>query len=197
MGGTLSSHKSQSISAREQVVQTIGLLEKKIQHCEFQIAQLRASAKENMSNKKRALGFLQRAKAIEAQQASFETQRSNLEYQLSVIDSVAMQREVVRVMTVAERQLRPRNELNVDDVQTTLDSIQEHIQVSSEISDALSAPMDPVSLNDAEEEFEAMMQNPTGVLVPATRLEPELPAAPTAELDLGEFASAAQSIVPA
>lgn len=135
---------------------------------------------------------MKRKKMYEAEIDKIENVKMTLETQVMNLESAAQNAETFKAMksgTDAMKQVR--QDVGIDNVDDMMDDIKEEMDMANEISNAISAPVDPYAHDEddllAELEGE-MMEDETAELeaqltTPATATKPvDLPSVPDAKL---------------
>ena len=138
------------------------MLEKKEEHLNKKIEEELKKAKANLStNKRAAQAALRQKKAYENELDRIAGTRMTLETQVNAIESANMNLETMTAMRKGADALKTiHGSLNIDKVDATMDSIREQMDLTSEISDAISNPVgmghdiDEDELKDELEELE-------------------------------------------
>ncbi|PWN21582.1 Snf7-domain-containing protein [Microstroma glucosiphilum] len=119
------------------------MLEKKEEHLNKKIADEMKKAKANVTTNKRvAQAALRQKKAYENELDRIAGTRMTLETQVNAIESANMNLETMTAMRKGADALRNiHGSLNIDKVDSTMDSIREQMDLTNEISDAISNPV--------------------------------------------------------
>jgi len=158
-------------------------LETKIQK-ELQFAKANAT-----KNQKSAMMALKRKKAYTSQVEKLNGARTTLETQIMAIENATTNFATLNAMTEGARTLRGLNRnMDVDDVEETMEDIREQMEIAEEISTAVATPigMDILDEEDLEKELNDLVTEEVdkqfeGVTVPTTQPVGEKPvAAPAA-----------------
>ncbi|CAO1630186.1 unnamed protein product [Parajaminaea phylloscopi] len=133
-------------AARDAIVglrQQLLMLEKKEEHLNKKIADETKKAKANVTTNKRvAQAALRQRKAYENELDRIAGTRMTLETQVNAIESANMNLETMTAMRKGADALRNiHGSLNIDRVDSTMDSIREQMDLTNEISDAISNPV--------------------------------------------------------
>ncbi|PWN50472.1 Snf7-domain-containing protein [Violaceomyces palustris] len=139
------------------------MLEKKEEHLNNKIEQELKKAKANVTTNKRvAQAALRQKKAYENELDRIAGTRMTLETQVNAIESANMNLETMQAMRRGADALKNiHGSLNIDKVDSTMDSIREQMDLTNEISDAISNPVGMGNDLDEEElrnELEEMEQ---------------------------------------
>lgn len=161
------------------------MLEKKEEHLNKKIADETKKAKANVTTNKRvAQAALRQKKAYENELDRIAGTRMTLETQVNAIESANMNLETMTAMRRGADALRNiHGSLNIDRVDTTMDSIREQMDLTNEISDAISNPvgmghdLDEDELKNELEELEQQELNER--LVGAESAPSHVPAGPS------------------
>ncbi|UZJ56403.1 hypothetical protein CBS101457_005723 [Exobasidium rhododendri] len=133
-------------AAREAIIglrQQLLMLDKKEEHLNKKIDDEMRKAKAAVtSNKRAAQAALRQKKAYENELDRIAGTRMTLETQVNAIESANMNLETMTAMRRGADALRNiHGSLNIDRVDTTMDSIREQMDLTNEISDAISNPV--------------------------------------------------------
>lgn len=118
-------------------------LEKKEEHLTKKIDEETRKAKANVTTNKRvAQAALRQRKAYENELDRIAGTRMTLETQVHAIESANLNLETMKAMRKGADALRNiHGSLNIDKVDATMDSIREQMDLTNEISDAISNPV--------------------------------------------------------
>ncbi|SNX86363.1 related to SNF7 protein [Melanopsichium pennsylvanicum] len=138
--------KDNKNSARDAIVglrQQLLMLEKKEEHLNKKIDDELKKAKANVTTNKRvAQAALRQKKAYENELDRIAGTRMTLETQVNAIESANMNLETMTAMRKGADALKTiHGSLNIDKVDSTMDSIREQMDLTNEISDAISNPV--------------------------------------------------------
>lgn len=138
--------KDNKNSARDAIVglrQQLLMLEKKEEHLNRKIDDELKKAKANVTtNKRAAQAALRQKKAYENELDRIAGTRMTLETQVNAIESANMNLETMSAMRKGADALKTiHGSLNIDKVDSTMDSIREQMDLTNEISDAISNPV--------------------------------------------------------
>ncbi|KDN36559.1 Snf7-domain-containing protein [Tilletiaria anomala UBC 951] len=127
------------VGLREQ----LGMLDKKEQYLNKKILEEQNKAKAMVStNKRGAANALRQKKAYENELDRIAGTRMTLETQVNAIESANMNLETMQAMRRGADALKHiHGSLNIDKVDSTMDSIREQMDLTNEISDAISNPV--------------------------------------------------------
>lgn len=144
--GRGSSSGNQRDKARETIVelrQHLIMLEKKEDHLNKKIDDELKKAKSNATtNKRAATAALRQKKLYEQELDRLAGRRMTLETQVNAIESANMNLETMQAMRRGADVLKGiHGNLNIDKVDATMDSIREQMDLTNEISDAISNPV--------------------------------------------------------
>ena len=164
----------------------IALLEKKIAATTKE-----AKAKMAKKDKKGAMFSLKRKKMYEAEIEKIENTKITIETQMIALESAVQNKETLNAMQSANSAMKKvRMGNGVDEVDNLMDDIKEEMDMATEISNAISQPVDPYAydeddlmaeLNQLEEEdLEAELLKPTPSEQKAASVN--LPAVPDSKL---------------
>jgi len=150
--------KKAIIDLREQ----LSMLQKREKHLEGQVAEQEAIARKYATtNVTIAKAALKRKKLHETSLISLQGQVVTLEQQIHSIESANINAETLRVMKDAGKAMQSiHSGMKIDDVETTMEQIQDQHMLAAEISEALSRGVatDAIDEGELEEELEAMQQ---------------------------------------
>ncbi|BFZ57519.1 ESCRT-III subunit protein snf7 [Savitreella phatthalungensis] len=176
-------------------------LEKRQAHLTKQAEEQEAEAKKNMHNKRAAMAALRRKKQYENEVDKLEDHKRTVEQQLFMIQNANIQHETVQAMKQGAAAMKAINKgMNIEKVDKTMDEIRDQMDVSNEISEALSSTRLGYPQEDEDEltaELERMQQEELekklldGGRVPANEL-PGQPV-PAARLQTGMQKSATKT----
>ncbi|CDZ96376.1 related to snf7 protein [Phaffia rhodozyma] len=181
-GGSASKARTAIIDLREQLL----MLDKQEEHMQKKIDMENEKAKANATtNKRAALQALRNKKTFEGQLDRLTGTRMTLETQMNALESANMNLQTMEAMKRGSEALKGiHGKMNIDKVDATMDAVREQMELTNEISDAISHP---VGLNgdlDDEElnaELEAMEQEQLNDrLLGADRVPVTLPSSPMA-----------------
>lgn len=138
--------KENKNSARDAIVglrQQLLMLEKQEEHLNKKIDNELQKAKANVTtNKRAAQAALRQKKVYEGQLDRLAGTRMTLETQVNAIESANMNLETMTAMRKGADALKTiHGSLNIDKVDSTMDSIREQMDLTNEISDAISNPV--------------------------------------------------------
>ncbi|MCO5565869.1 hypothetical protein L7F22_019544 [Adiantum nelumboides] len=133
-------------SAKDAIVglrQQLLMLEKKEEHLTKKIDDETRKAKANVTtNKRAAQAALRQRKQYENELDRISGTRMTLETQVHAIESANMNLETMKAMRKGADALKGiHGSLNIDKVDATMDSIREQMDLTNEISDAISNPV--------------------------------------------------------
>eukprot|EP01102_Stenamoeba_stenopodia_P014518 TRINITY_DN482_c0_g1_i1.p1 TRINITY_DN482_c0_g1~~TRINITY_DN482_c0_g1_i1.p1 ORF type:complete len:222 (-),score=66.96 TRINITY_DN482_c0_g1_i1:91-756(-) len=124
-------------------------LQKKIQK-EIEFARANAS-----KNRRAALLALKRKKLYEQQIEKIEGTRMTIETQVLAIEETSVNVEAMRAIREGASTMRNLHQsMTIDDVDNTMDEIQEQMDIATEISTAISQPLGATAYDDADIEAE-------------------------------------------
>jgi len=139
-------------------------LDKREKHLEKQITQAVAEArkKSKAKDKRGALFQIKRKRMYEKQIEQIWGKKSNIETQVMALESAASNKEVLDVMKIGKDALNTAIQAtDVENVEQTMEDINEQIAMGDEIGDAMSnpigAPMDEVDLENELKEMQDQM----------------------------------------
>ncbi|RYP81894.1 hypothetical protein DL770_005750 [Monosporascus sp. CRB-9-2] len=140
----------------------LDMLQKRERHLMTQMEEQDAIARKNVNtNKNAAKAALRRKKAHEHSLEQTVAQIGTLEQQINAIESANINRETLAAMERAGEAMKHiHGKLTPEKVDETMNKLQEHNQLSEEISNAITSTSlgEPVDELDLEEELEAMQQ---------------------------------------
>ncbi|GME83407.1 unnamed protein product [Ambrosiozyma monospora] len=140
----------------------INTLNKKTAHLETQIqAQDKIARAQITKNKAQAKLALKKKKKFETELVKIENQIESLETQLTAIESANLNLETMKAMKQGAKAMKQMHgDFNIDKVDQTMDDIKEQVDLSEEISDAISRPLgtDMIDDDELEDELAAMQQ---------------------------------------
>lgn len=158
------------------------MLDKKEEHLNKKIEEELKKAKANATTNKRrtwttschsthhadqsyatvATAALRQKKAFEGELDRIAGTRLTLESQVNALESANMNLETINAMKKGSDALKSiHGNLNIDKVDNTMDSIREQMDLTNEISDAISNPVhhDPVDEDELNDELEQLEQD--------------------------------------
>ena len=137
-------------------------LEKRQAHLTKQAEEQEAEAKRNINNKRAALAALRRKKQYEGEVDKLEDHKRTVEQQLFMIQNANIQHETVQAMKQGAAAMKAINKgMSIEKVDKTMDDIRDQMDISNEISEALSSARLGVPQEDEDEltqELERMQQ---------------------------------------
>eukprot|EP00897_Mesotaenium_endlicherianum_P010483 jgi/Mesen1/9463/ME000627S08834 len=192
MFGRLFGKPKDEISTREQldkIVETREMLEKKENVLQKKIAQEVEKAREfsRLKNKRAAIQCLKKKKLYESQVEALVNYQFRLHDQEVMLESANATVEVVGVMRDSSQVLKGvQKRMNIDDVDKTMDDINEQTENMKQIQDALSQPVGAAADFD-EDELLAELEDLEGLELDEQLLQPaaaepqheRLPSVPT------------------
>lgn len=133
--------------------QQVNTLEKKEEHMNKKIEEEQRIAKENsVTNKRKALDALRKKKALEKELDQIAGKKTVLEQQLSAIEDANLNKEVFKTMQRSGEVLKTiHGSLTVDKVDSIMTSINEQREIATEISEAISNPLNHGIMEDEDE----------------------------------------------
>lgn len=181
----------------------INLLNKKQSHLQTQILNSENDAKKFLmkGNKTLAKNSLKRKKIYEQQLGKLDGQIDSLEQQLFSIESANLNLETIRAMKQGAKAMKTIHQgIDIDKVDETMDDIREQVELSEEISDAISKPLytagslaNDVDEDELDEELELLQQENAnneimkqGVSVPVPKVKESnisLPSVPNDKIE--------------
>lgn len=133
----------------------INLLTKKQSHLQTQIITTENDAKRflNKGNRNLAKNSLKRKKIYESQLDKLDGQINSLEQQLFTIETSNLNAETMRAMQQGAKAMKSiHKNMDIDQVDETMDNVREQVELSEEISDAISKPLYLANNNDVDED---------------------------------------------
>ncbi|CAE6333668.1 unnamed protein product [Rhizoctonia solani] len=133
-------------TARDAIVNTrqhLAVLDKKEENLQRKIEEELKKAKANaVSNKTAATAALRRKKTYETELEKLYGQRMTLETQLNAIENANLNAETMAAMKQGAQALRDiHGNLTIDVVDATMDKVREQMELTNEISEAISNPL--------------------------------------------------------
>ncbi|KAJ1310528.1 hypothetical protein OPQ81_007258 [Rhizoctonia solani] len=133
-------------TARDAIVNTrqhLAVLDKKEENLQRKIEEELKKAKANaVNNKAAATAALRRKKVHEAELEKLYGQRMTLETQLNAIENANLNAETMAAMRQGAQALRDiHGNLTIDKVDATMDQVREQMELTEEISQAISNPL--------------------------------------------------------
>ncbi|KAH3670724.1 hypothetical protein OGAPHI_001239 [Ogataea philodendri] len=180
-GGNPKQKKELPKKAIVELREHISTLNKKSAFLETQIQEQDAIARKNVtSNKNLAKMALKKKKKLETDVLKIENQVESLETQLNAIESANLNLETMKAMKQGAKAMKQMHgDFNVDKVDQTMDDIREQVELSEEISDAISRPLgnDLVDEDELDEELAALQQEELDNKMTNTKQSVSTPAA--------------------
>ncbi|CAG8644029.1 31665_t:CDS:2, partial [Gigaspora margarita] len=132
--------------------ETLQMLEKRENHLQNKIdSELKIAKTNATSNKRAALMALKRKKQYESQIEKIGGSRITIEAQVMAIESANVNLETIKAMeSGAEAMKAIHGSMDINKVDDIMDSVRENMDLADEISNAISAPMIGVDLDDDE-----------------------------------------------
>ena len=123
--------------------ETIAILEKREEHLKERVeAEKKIARQHGTKNKRAAFLALKRKKAYESQIETLENTRLNLDQQVLTLEQSILSMLVTESMVDASNSLkRVQRDMKIDDVEKTVEQVQEQVEVAKELSDALARPI--------------------------------------------------------
>ncbi|GMM27721.1 ESCRT-III subunit protein [Martiniozyma asiatica (nom. inval.)] len=139
----------------------IATLNKKTSYLEKQIEEQQNSAKKYVAMKKPAMAkaALKKKKRFELDLEKISNQVESLETQLTAIESANLNMETMKAMKQGAKAMKQiHTDYNIDKVDETMDDIREQVEISEEISEAISRPLggEYVDEDELDEELAAL-----------------------------------------
>jgi len=147
------------------------------EHTQRKIDKLVADAKAKMAkgDKKGALYLMKRKKLHEAEMDKIANVKMTLETQVMNLESAHQNAETFKAMSAGKNAMANlRNDVGIEKVDDLMDDIREEMEMANEISEAISAPVDPFA--EDEDDLLAELEQ-----MGADDLEAELLKAPVAK----------------
>ncbi|QRW00839.1 vacuolar-sorting protein SNF7 [Ceratobasidium sp. AG-Ba] len=145
-------------TAREAIVNTrqhLAVLDKKEENLQRKIDEETKKAKANaVNNKAVATAALRRKKMYEGELEKLYGQRMTLETQLNAIENANLNAETMSAMKQGAQALRDiHGNLTIDKVDATMDQVREQMELTEEISQAISNPLGMAGVDVDEDEL--------------------------------------------
>lgn len=136
--------------------ETVDILEKRETYLQKKIEKEIDFARKNASkNRRAALQALKRKKMYESQIEKIEGTRMTIETQILAIEETSVNVQAMDAITAgAATMKRLHQSMTIDDVDNTMEEIQEQMDVASQISTAISQPLGGPIYDDSEIEEE-------------------------------------------
>jgi len=143
--------------------ETLDLLEKRQQFLQKKIDGQNAEAKKYMQqkNKRAALIALKRRKTYEAQYEKIGGAMQTIETQVMTLENANVSVQAIGAMKEGARAMKGiHKEMDIDNVEDTMDEIREQMDIANEISDAIAQPLGGEVYDDDEllDELEQLEQ---------------------------------------
>ncbi|KAG8694189.1 ESCRT-III subunit protein snf7 [Ceratobasidium sp. 428] len=150
--------KDSRATARDAIVNTrqhLAVLDKKEENLQRKIDEEMKKAKANaVNNKAAATAALRRKKLHEAELEKLYGQRMTLETQLNAIENANLNSETMAAMRQGAQALRDiHGNLTIDKVDATMDQVREQMELTEEISQAISNPLGMTGVDVDEDEL--------------------------------------------
>ncbi|KAG9099997.1 ESCRT-III subunit protein snf7 [Ceratobasidium sp. 370] len=150
--------KDSRATAREAIVNTrqhLVVLDKKEEDLQRKIEEELKKAKANaVNNKAAATAALRRKKLHEAELEKLYGQRMTLETQLNAIENANLNAETMARMKQGAQALRDiHGNLTIDRVDATMDQVREQMELTKEITEAISNPLGMTGVDIDEDEL--------------------------------------------
>ncbi|KAG8704410.1 ESCRT-III subunit protein snf7 [Ceratobasidium sp. 394] len=150
--------KDSRATAREAIVTTrqhLVVLDKKEEDLQRKIEEEMKKAKANaVNNKAAATAALRRKKMHEAELEKLYGQRMTLETQLYAIENANLNAETMARMKQGAQALRDiHGDLTIDKVEATMDRVRDQMELTKEITDAISNPLGISGVDIDEDEL--------------------------------------------
>jgi len=124
--------------------ETLDMLEKREQFLQKKIDGQTVEAKKFLAqkNKRAALMCLKRKKTYEVQMDKIAGARMTIEQQVMTLEGANVSLEAMNAMKMGAASMRSiHNDINIDNVDETMDEIREQMDIANEINDAISQPL--------------------------------------------------------
>ncbi|OWB58745.1 hypothetical protein B5S28_g4819 [[Candida] boidinii] len=160
-GGNGQTKKELPKKAIVELREHISTLNKKSKFLEQQILDQDSIARKNITiNKTVAKLALKKKKKLENDLSKIDQQIESLETQLNAIESANLNLETMKAMKQGAKAMKQiHGDFNVDKVDETMDDIREQVDLSEEISDAISRPLgQEIDDDELEDELAALQQ---------------------------------------
>lgn len=133
----------------------MAVLDKKEENLQRKIDEEMKKAKANaVNNKNAATAALRRKKLHEAELEKLYGQRMTLETQLNAIENANLNAETMAAMRQGAQALRDiHGNLTIDKVDATMDQVREQMELTNEISEAISNPLGMQGVDVDEEDL--------------------------------------------
>jgi len=133
----------------------LAVLDKKEENLQRKIDEEMKKAKANaVNNKNAATAALRRKKLHEAELEKLYGQRMTLETQLNAIENANLNAETMAAMRQGAQALRDiHGNLTIDKVDATMDQVREQMELTNEISEAISNPLGMQGVDVDEEDL--------------------------------------------
>jgi len=124
--------------------ETLDMLEKREQFLQKKIDGQTTEAKKFLAqkNKRAALMCLKRKKTYEVQMDKIAGARMTIEQQVMTLEGANVSLEAMNAMKMGAASMKSiHNDINIDNVDETMDEIREQMDIANEINDAISQPL--------------------------------------------------------
>jgi len=124
--------------------ETLDMLEKREQFLQKKIDGQTTEAKKFLAqkNKRAALMCLKRKKTYEVQMDKIAGARMTIEQQVMTLEGANVSLEAMNAMKMGAASMKSiHNDINIDNVDDTMDEIREQMDIANEINDAISQPL--------------------------------------------------------
>lgn len=161
-GGNTKQKKEMPKKAIVELREHISTLTKKSTYLQTQIDEQDKTARKYVtSNKVVAKNALKKKKKLEVDMMKIDNQIESLEVQLGAIESANLNLETMKAMKQGAKAIKQiHSDFDIDKVDETMDQIREQVEISGEISEAISRPLGTefVDEDELDEELAALQQ---------------------------------------
>eukprot|EP01098_Paradermamoeba_levis_P006214 TRINITY_DN2587_c0_g1_i2.p1 TRINITY_DN2587_c0_g1~~TRINITY_DN2587_c0_g1_i2.p1 ORF type:complete len:221 (-),score=46.08 TRINITY_DN2587_c0_g1_i2:110-772(-) len=170
---------------------TLTMLEKREEYLEKKIHKERLFAKQNATkNKRAAIMALKRMKAYETQIERLSGARMTIETQVMALEGATVSLEAMNAMRMGASAMRTiHRNMNINDVDNTMEEIREQMDLVNEINDAIAQPIggEIYDEDELESELAALAEENLdeeflGIKTPASSSQLRMPDAPQTSL---------------
>jgi len=143
--------------------ETIEMLEKRENHLQNKINFELQEAKKFIAakNKRAAMMCVKRKKAYEVQIEKMSGARMTIDAQLMAIEGASVSLDTMNVMKMGAQTMKSiHNNITIEDVDNTMEDIQEQMSIANEINEAISQPLGGAEYDedDLNAELDALVQ---------------------------------------
>ena len=153
------------------------LVEKKSKFLQTKINLCRESAKKNASigNKKQAMIDLKKKKMFEVEIEKYSNVLLNIDRMICTLESSIMNAQIMQAYKTSSTTMKEiQSKTTIDDVDNTMDDLEEAISINEEIGTAISRPVGDIGMDDIEDEFNLLMME-EAILAKPTIPESKIP----------------------